>query len=99
MIIYNELTEQDKKEIEDWFCVSVECKKQKITDKKFLEILKVCWKHKIDMNFDDNPDFEDLCWIRGTEFKYHVLNHLSFFSGSLDRDCLYSDIRQVLNSK
>lgn len=99
MIIYNELTEKEKREIENWFCVTINCKKQRITDSKFLKILKVCWKHKVDMNFDDNPDFEDLQCIRASEFKYHVLNQLCCFSCDSNKQRLYSDIKQVLNKQ
>lgn len=51
--------------------------KKPVTDKKFLEILKICWEERMDMNFDDWPDFEDLMWIREQDFKYYILNKLA----------------------
>lgn len=63
-------------EIEDWFCTTYQINKQKITDAKFLKLLELCWKEHFDMNFDNNPDFEDLEMIRGSNFKYYILEYL-----------------------
>ena len=64
------------KEIEDWFCTYYQIRKQRITDAKFLKLLELCWKELIDMNFDNNPDFEDLEMIRSSNFKYYILEYL-----------------------
>lgn len=66
-----------QKDIESWFCTYFGIKKQKITDAKFLKVLRICWELKLDMNFDNNPDFEDLQYIRSQDFKYYILEALS----------------------
>lgn len=71
------MLDKEEKEIEDWFCTVFQIRKQKITDSKFLKLLELCWKEHIDMNFDNNPDFEDLEMIRSTNFKYYILDKLS----------------------
>lgn len=71
------IIEKEEKEIEEWFCTVFQIRKQKITDSKFLKLLELCWKEHIDMNFDNNPDFEDLEMIRSTNFKYYILDKLS----------------------
>lgn len=85
------LDEEDIKNVYKDFFNYFGIKGNKVSDKQFLKILRVCWKNHIDMNFDDNPDFEDLQWIRNTDYKYQVLHQLTYIS---DRK-LEQEIREL----
>ena len=85
------LDEEDIKNVYRYFFNHFGIKGNKVSDKQFLKILRVCWKNHIDMNFDDNPDFEDLEWIRNTDYKYQVLHQLTYISDTK----LEQDIREL----
>ena len=99
MYIYRE--EKSPKEIEKAFCETYGIKQQKITDAKFLKILSVCWKEHIDMNFDNEPDFEDLECIRNSDFKYYVLDHMveRFYPPNSERYKLETSLQQELGEE
>lgn len=46
----------------------------KLTQEKFLQILEVLWKEQIDLNFDDECDFEQLIEYRNQSFQERVDN-------------------------
>lgn len=101
--MYYEPRELTLERITESFCHYFNVKYQKITMPKFVKILSACWKAKIDMNFDYNPDFEDLDYYRNTDFMKCVLYQISqhYFSGSFDnrRKIWYNEIRKVLGGK
>jgi hypothetical protein len=99
MYIYRE--EKSPKDIEKSFCETFGVKKQRITDAKFLKILSECWKLHIDMNFDNNPDFEDLESIRNSDYKYYILDHMveRFYISNMDRSKLETSLQQVLGEE
>ena len=65
-------------EVEVNFCEDLGIKSRKITDKKFIEILNVCWGYKVNMNFMGSAygDGEDIEYATKQEFKKFVLFNL-----------------------
>lgn len=93
------MLDKEEKEIEEWFCTIFQIRKQKITDSKFLKLLELCWKEHIDMNFDNDPDFEDLEMIRSTNFKYYILDKLSngYYTGNRYIYGFEGKVRELFN--
>ena len=90
------LDEEDCKKIEKQFFTWFDIKGTKVSDRQFLKILRACWKHHRDMNFDNNPDFEDLEWIRNTDYKYQCLASLT--NDGCEKK-LEQDIREIFERK
>ena len=62
-------------EVETNFCQELGIKEQKISDKKFIQILNICWKARVNMNFMGSAygDGEDISFATQQEFKKFVL--------------------------
>lgn len=100
--MYYEAREKSLEEITKAFCDYFNVKYQKITMPKFVKILSECWKAKIDMNFDYNPDYEDLEFYRNTAYIKCVLYAISehYFSGEYyKRSSWYDNIQKILDAK
>ena len=65
-------------EVEKNFCEALEIKQRKISDKKFIEILNLCWHKKVNMHFMGSAygDGEDVEFATKQEYKKFVLFNL-----------------------
>lgn len=102
--MYYEPREQSLEDITKSFCEYFNVKYQKITMTKFVKILNECWKARLDMNFDYNPDFEDLEFYRNTDYMKCVLYQISehcFSGNSYDNrhDTWYNNIQKILGKR
>ena len=74
-----------------------------LTDAQFLKLINYCWVNHVDMNFDNWPDYEDLEWIRGTEYKYQVIHMLARGHGRQKKhfcDCTWeNEIHDLLKEE
>ena len=103
-----EIPNLSMEEVTKKFCDYFGAGYTKITMPKFIKILQYCWEACVDMNFDYNPDGEDLEFLRGQDYMKVVLYEISqhYYSGGSigsSRRCSYdkwfNNIRKLLKNK
>lgn len=87
-------------EVEKNFCETFEIKQRKISDKKFVEILNVCWQKVMNMNLMGSAygDIEDIEFATKQEYKKFVLFNLyDYYIWQVD--CLKYRIQDLFKRK
>lgn len=87
-------------EVEENFCKTFNIKQRKISDKKFIEILNVCWHKRMDMHFMGYAygDGEDVEFATQQEYKKFVLFNL-YDCYFYQVDCLRYRIQDLFTKK
>lgn len=102
-----EIPNLSMEEVTKKFCDYFGAGYTKITMPKFIKILQYCWEANVDMNFDNNPDWEDLEFLRGQDYMKTVLYEISqhYYSGGSScygrgtYDKWFDNIRRLLKNK